>query len=785
MALLLGLLIHFNVNAQTTSPANLHENFSKYRESNLQEKIYVHLNQTFFLTGEILWFKLYLVEGTSNKPLDLSKVAYLEIIRDEVPLLQAKVEVKNGLGSGSLFLPATLLSGNYTVRAYTQWMRNYQPEFFFHQPITIVNTFKGLDVKPTSPVSKIDVQFFPEGGNLVDGIPSKVAFKISTQQGIPFSTRGAIVNEHNDTLTTFTPLKFGIGNFTFTPSLERPVKALVKDENGIIRSFDLPTIYPQGYVMSLADQSDQLTITITANTSPENIHLFAHNRQAISYSQTHVLANGQASFSIPKGLLGDGINHFTVFNQQFQPVCERLYFVQPKTQLEINLSASQQEYGTRRKVILDISTQHTNKPVETNLSLSVFRIDSLPLLERIDMLSYLYLAADLSGHIEAPEYYFSTDDKLVSEATDNLMMTHGWRRFKWENILSEKPTEFQFVPEYRGHIVKGVVQDLSGKPAAHVGTFVSVPGKNIRLYLSRSNELGYVQYEMKNFFGAQKIIAQTNVHLDSTYKIAIRSPFTDQPSRYYVPPFQLLPSIEKNLLDRAIAMQVQDVYYEDKMNRLKRTASDSTAFYGKADETYLLDDYTRFPIMEEVMREYVKGVWVRKRKDGFHFIVMDNVNQTVFDKDPLLLVDGVPAFNVNSVMELNPLKISKVEVLTRKYYLNDQSFPGIVSYTSYEGDMAGFQLDPKTVTLDYEGLQLQREFYSPKYENERQRLSRMPDQRTLLHWAPEINTINGKAQVEFYTSDLDGNFLIVVEGLSSTGKAGSAESQFKVIPRQK
>jgi hypothetical protein len=186
-----------------------------------------------------------------------------------------------------------------------------------------------------------------------------------------------------------------------------------------------------------------------------------------------------------------------------------------------------------------------------------------------------------------------------------------------------------------------------------------------------------------------------------------------------------------------------------------------------------------------VLREYVKGVWVRKRKDGFHFLVMDNVNQTVFEEDPLILLDGVPAFDVNDVMELNPANIKKLDVFTRMYYLSDQAFPGIVSYSSYAGDMAGFQLDPKTLTLDYEGLQLQREFYSPRYENESQRKSRLPDQRTVLHWAPDINTENGKAKVEFYTSDQEGNFIVIIEGLTAHGEPGSVVGQFKVIPQQK
>jgi len=239
-------------------------------------------------------------------------------------------------------------------------------------------------------------------------------------------------------------------------------------------------------------------------------------------------------------------------------------------------------------------------------------------------------------------------------------------------------------------------------------------------------------------------------------------------------------SFSKALLNRSIAMQVQDVFHEAALNKFKLQSEDGTAFFGQADETYRLDDYTRFPVMEEVMREYVKGVWVRKRKDGFHFMVMDNINLTVFNDNPLVLVDGLPVFNINEIMNLNPLKVSKVDVLTGRYYLGDQSFPGIVSYTSVEGDLAGLPLDPKKITLDYEGLQLQREFYTPNYENGSGLTSRTPDRRTALYWAPAITTLKGKAQFKFSTSDLSGNFIIVVEGLSSKGKAGSALQKITV-----
>ena len=780
---LLGLLTCLQAFAQSPAELKVIHKFDEHRVTHLQEKLYLHADRTFYLTGETMWFKIYLVDGSLHKKLALSKVAYVEIIQDQTAVLQTKIELKEGTGNGSFFIPATLASGNYTIRAYTNWMKNSDPEFYYHQPITIINPFKSMEAA-TSEMVDLRVSFFPEGGNLVNGLTSKVAFKIHDQHGNGVDGKGAVVNRKNDTVATFASLKFGLGNFTMTPSAADEYKALLIDPKGKVKSFSLPPIFQEGYVMRMKDERDQLIITIqNTGSSPENILLFAHNRQVITKTEVQASMQGITKFVINKELLRDGISHLTVFNGELQPVCERLYFKRPAKNLSIHVGNLVQKYETREKVRLNITTTNENNlPVAADLSMSVYQLDSLPALDRTDIVSYLYLTSDLTGVIESPAYYISGTDKNAEAATDNLMLTHGWRRFSWSNVFNAVPNPPQYIPEYRSHIIEGKVRTLSGETASYVSTYLSTPGKSVRLYTSRSNAQGRIQFEMKNFYGSQKIIAQTNQKLDSTFVIEIKSPFSGKYAALPSPSFNIPSTHEKNLLKRSISMQVQDVFYENRLNRFKRSTQDSSAFYGEADESYLLDDYTRFPVMEEVMREYVKGVWVRKRKDGFHFLVLDNVNHDVFEENPLILMDGVPVFDVNDIMELNPVNIKKLDVFTRMYYLGHQSLPGIVSYSSNAGDMAGFQLDPKTLTLDYEGLQLQREFYAPQYEKADEQKSRLPDQRTLLHWRPDINTTQGKANVEFFTSDVAGNFMVIMEGMSADGKAGSAYKSFKVIP---
>ncbi len=227
-------------------------------------------------------------------------------------------------------------------------------------------------------------------------------------------------------------------------------------------------------------------------------------------------------------------------------------------------------------------------------------------------------------------------------------------------------------------------------------------------------------------------------------------------------------------------MQVQNSYFQEESSQLVDTGTDSVAFYGTADETYYLDDYTRFPIMEEVMREYVPGVLVRKRKNSFYFLVIDKMKKTVFRESSMILLDGVPIFDVNKIMAFDPLKVKKLEVINRTYYLGSLTFPGIVSYRTYDADLGGFTLNPEVMTLDYEGLQQQREFYSPRYDQGKD-LKRVPDQRSLLYWNPTVVTDKmGNVHLEFFASDKSGVFRVELQGVASDGSAGHSTVSFTV-----
>ncbi|MGZ3873521.1 MAG: hypothetical protein ACXVJD_11415 [Mucilaginibacter sp.] len=749
--------------------------FNLYKQNALQEKIFVHTDKSTYLPGEILWFKIYCVDGNFHRPLDLSKVVYVEVLdNNQSPVVQAKIAVNNGVGDGSLYIPVALSNGNYKFRAYTNWMKNFSPDFYFEKVITLVNPLKSPDNAAKEIAASYDVRFFPEGGNLVNGLNSKVAFKATGKKGKGIDVTGVVIDQHNDTVARFRSLKFGMGNFSFTPAAGSSYKALVKVGNSTISS-NLPAINNQGYVMKLADNGPQIDITVRG--ADGNVYIFAHTRQMVKAAESLQIINGIAHFIIDKNTLGDGISTITLFNDARQPVCERLFFKRPAQKLFIAASADQQQYALRKKVNLSITAKDAaGKAVNANMSMAVYRIDSLQHPDRSDIFDYLWLSSDLRGSVESPDYYFKNNDPETNEALDNLLLTQGWRRFDWDHVLANTQQTPGFLPEYKGHIVTAkIVNTQTAAPAANILTYIGIPGKRVQVYTSQSDSLGHLMYSTKDFYGPGEIVAQTNTSIDTNYRVDILNPFSEQYSKTALPKFEFTESMTNALKAHSLSTQVLNIYSGDNIRRFYSPAVDSSAFYGKPYKTYKLDDFTRFTTMEEDLREYVSEDNIVNSKGRFHIKVLND--RGFLEGDPLVLIDGVPVFDMNKVFAVDPLKVRKLEVIRERFFYGPSSQEGIFSFTTYKGDLGGVELDPRAVVIDYEGLQLRREFYSPVYDTEAQAASRIPDFRNLLYWSP---TIGPQGRVSFYTSDLGGKYIGVVQGITADGNAGSQYFSFDV-----
>jgi hypothetical protein len=754
-----------------------------YARQRLEEKLYVHTDKDFYLSGEICWFKLYLVNATTNKPMDLSKVAYLEWLdKDNKPILQAKAGLLKGYGDGSAYLPATLRSGTYKLRAYTSWMKNYGADWFFEKTITVVNARRSADMPSVPDSLYYPVAFFPEGGNFIENIPGKLGFRITDQYGRGVECSGVVTEDDQDTVARFQPYRFGIGTFMLTARTGHRYRAIFRLPDGTAIPTLLPTPQKEGMAMSVVKEGQdhwRVNVQAVGAAATGTVYLITHCREQVKKAEAATLTDGKASFVVDRQSLPGGISVLTLFNAARQPTCERLVFRQPEHPLQLTIQPDKQQYGTRQKI--DLAVNASGDTSTPQCSLSVYRVDALQGVPENRIGEYLWLTSDLKGKIESPGYYFGHPED--EQAMDNLLLSHGWRRFHWGDVQSHGIPIFDYAPEYNGAIISAKVTDMhTGGAGKGIQVYLSVAGKRTQFTSAYSDDEGRVKFELPDFYGGQDIILQTNPR-DSFYRVEVQNPWAetysdDRPITPY--PLGKLDSGVLKVND--LALQVLNRYGGERLKQFRVPAiADTTLFYYRPDYSYLLDDYTRFTTMEEVMREYVILMLVQRRSGHYHLPLFELPYNQFFDSDPLILLDGVPVFNIDSLMTIDPLKVWRLQTVHRKVFMGSTYYPGIMNWTTYKGDLGGYILDPRSTVVDYEGLSMAREFYSPQYATPDAAATHLPDFRNVLYWTPTVPMgSGGKGSLSFYSSDLPGKYIIVAEGLTADGSAGTGIAGFEV-----
>lgn len=782
------LLLVFLSQSQDAAIDSIKAQLARHTANNLTEKIYLHTDRNFYIPGEMIWFKAYMVNGSSGHISDFSKVAYVDVLdENNKPQLQAKILLQQGTGNGSLYLPLTLNTGAYKIRAYTSWMKNFDASFYYEKNIQVVNTFMSAGIPVTDTTEKIDIQFFPEGGNLLNGFESRVAYKITANNGKGVNDFSAIVvNQHNDTISSFGSYKFGIGSLILKPQPNHQYKSIVTTASGKTYEQALPLANETGYTMRASVAANKVFVEVNAKV-PSNanntVYLLAQTRGILKTAEAKTLENGKTVFVIPEALLDAGISQLTVFSSNRQAVCERLYFKNPTNNLQIEASTSNASYQTRKKIDIDITAATTlQKSLAHSMSMSVYRLDDLQKETAFDIRSYLWLSSDLKGNVENPNWYFNNSDSAAT-GLDYLMLTHGWRRFYWYDVQQGNTPPLTFLPEIDGHIIYGRLLDSSTqKPHPAAPVYLSIPGIHTKFYATQSDQNGLFKFYTRDVLGQGEIMLQADGLEGRPYNIEVHTPFSEKYAATKIVSDVINESLKSSLEKASLNAQVQRKYAWELMKKFRLPSDvDTSSFYGKPDERYRLDDYTRFTTMEEVLREYVLGVLVGRSGGKFKLTMLDVPNNRLFRDNPLVLLDGVPVLDMDRILSYDPLKVNRIELVKRRYYYGPLMFDGIVNMITYKGSLDSYSIDPKTIILDYDGLQMQREFYSPVYQTEDQVNNHIADYRNLLYWSPDVRTdTKGKAQVSFYSSDVKGRYKAVIEGISNDGAAGSRSLFFDV-----
>ncbi|MDP3445150.1 MAG: hypothetical protein Q8T08_20000, partial [Ignavibacteria bacterium] len=325
-----------------------------------------------------------------------------------------------------------------------------------------------------------------------------------------------------------------------------------------------------------------------------------------------------------------------------------------------------------------------------------------------------------------------------------------------------------FIPEYEGEIIKGKISSSSRiNSFGLTKAFLSVPGGNAEIYTSEADSNGIVSFFTNNIYGNREVVLEvSSSDTTSSNSLELIDPFL-KPVLSSPAPLYLSPEMESILKERSIGMQIGKSFGIDSLYEI--SIPKFNPLLGDKKKEYLLDDYTRFPVMEEVIIEYITELRYRKSANKVDLQVRweSAFNSLAYSKDnTLALIDGIPVFDHKKILEYDPLKIKSLTIYGGIYYIGNVSYTGIVALNSYKGDYPGLTFNKSVRIVDYNGVQYPCKF-SGKAVSEG---SNLPDFRHTLYWDPIVNIGEGKAvSVNFNTPDYSGKFILSVEGIDENG----------------
>lgn len=769
----------------------------KYTEEFPQEKIYLHTDRPYYLSGETIWLKAYVTAGTTQQLSTISNTVYVELLAsDKSPVEKFILRADSGLGHGYLELPADLESGTYLLRAYTNWMRNFGEPFFFTKELKVWN----LDLtekKSTKKSDGLELQFFPEGGHLIEGLRNRVAFKAIGPDGLGREVSGKLVDDENNQVLDFKSTHLGMGDFFLSPEKGKRYRAIITSYPEL--SFPLESAKTGvALTVTYSEKSDDVVVKIQLSESlprPQSFTLAVHQRGDPSFLAQFTLANVIYFVKIPKAKLAHGLNHLTLFNTNAKPLSERLLFIDKGEQLTINVSGLKESYRAREKVELEIETLNSDgKRVPAYLSLTAIHSSEVA-LDSYDknILNYLLLSSDLKGHIEAPGFYFDSKNADRYAKLDLLLLTQGWSRFRWDSLLQD---QWPALPHYveKGLNIQGsLVDELTKKPVEGGKVTYFTSSNNSDILVAATGNKGRFIFDDVVFCDSSQAVLQGENRKGKNFVLFNVDPLWPQQTSTYsiseevmsLNEFQrslIAKGVERRKIDSSYQFEGKTIILDEVEIKEKRIEADQEKrmYMGASrtirTENVLGSQYMLHPL--ELLRG-TAGIRLTPNPPGY-FVTIRGVGTIGSGAEPLILLDNTPV-DINMLNTIPVSSISSVDIFrgAEAAAFGSQGANGVIIFYSKSG--SGITQPPKGIfTFNFTGYQTPREFYSPKYDIQKPEHIK-PDSRATVHWQPLIQTnAEGKATVSFYNPDPEGEIIIQLEGLSILGLPGVRTQNYQI-----
>ncbi|MEP5613799.1 MAG: TonB-dependent receptor plug domain-containing protein [Cyclobacteriaceae bacterium] len=784
------VLLLFFCTAMLTTNDSISSKFIHFYTFFPQEKIYLHLSKPHYRLGETIWFKAYLVDGSTHRTEAKSSVVRVELIDPNGKVISKRIlSTMHSRMSADFNLDISLEPGPYTIRAFTNWMRNFDQDYFYSSTF---NVFKGNGLetfeKEKTMAKEIEMAFFPEGGDLFVGLESTIAIKAIDPAGKGISLQGVVRNTNNEEVVPFETNDLGFAKLNLTPQVGVTYTAHVST-SGDEYIYNLPSALANGYGLSIENEysSEKVKIKLTGvGVDLANSSIFIHQRGVIQSSTSVETSSPSFSIDLDKAELSPGVYHLTMFDQNDQPVAERLFavnfdMIDVSSTLEMD---SVYKSGTSVDLTVKVVDSEA-RSLTGSVSASVTKENGSYYSKDQNIQSYLLLSSDLKGSIEkASNYFESTAEAHVK--LDLLMLTQGWKRFTWNEILSDSLKNVDFLLEDEGVVLTGTVFDFYNRSRPRKG-FVSMSTISSSSPLEVNTGLqGQFQIPGINFpdtidllLNAQRVVNKKGKLKDDTF-IEI-----DKEESPDILDDQLLADLSTTSIDQLLR----------EVDSTDFTLLDEVVIEGAREVKVVKDPFAKAKsrylnpsiriVADSVFKKSVavknvvgfmrnipgvaiigSGPSALVRLQGLGSQKRFNV-ATIENMAPLYLLDGVPT-SETSVNSLNPFDIYYIDILrgTQASLYGTRGSNGVIAIYLRPAELAKTIPRPGSIFLQFPGYYASKKFEFTDIM--KANLAKDPLGIT-VHWNPSIELKDGGGQLTFELPNEPGNYFIRMEGMAENG----------------
>ncbi len=785
---------------------------NKYNNYNPVEKVFIHTDRDRLRPGDNLWYSAYTVLGEFHYYSNASKVVYIDLVnqKNEIVVSQKKY-LFDGKSNGDLTIPPDLPEGNYELRGYTDWMKNYPEEFIFKKRIQI-KTNSELDI--SNPVSKkIDLQFFPEGGHMIENLAGRVALKAIGYNGLGINLKGKIYDSKGNYVTLFQSREKGMGVFNFKPKSGESYTAILEDNS----RHQLPKAISSGYSM-LVNNINSKNIKVKIQASPDlagkNFYLIGHVLNQ-KYYQARFNFGGKSyvSVEIPKNRIPSGVLTLTLFDDNMKPWCERIVFINNQEELVIQTSVDKSALDKGGDVQVNVLITDTEgKPVSTNFSLAITNKNRVVKNDyQSNILTHLLLESDLKGHVEDPAFYFKNRKRSTRYKLDLVMLTNGWRRFQWGRMKNYDIDSVKNHPFAKGFELSGVAKTMQNKPLFSSKLNMIAKSKaGLKMFSTTTDNLGHFTFKNLTFSDSTKIVL--NAYDRKREPIDVKITLDRRVNAIQMLPQPFILEEKKNskvILGETTELEAEykKMVLEAKINTAsilkkgivldevivknnKRKISGRKSRFGIEPDAVLDLDSNQY-FVDQLFK--LPGVTVV----GNRMTPLNPPRVSIRGSAPLWVVDGIPYASGGTgaggaspsmaregiipgvVLDLSTRDIERVEVLKDIAATSQYGSRGnggvIVIYTKGGSYNKQDIISPDFTIL---GMISEKEFYVPKYEIQAN-LKENKNTISTLYWNPSLVTNKqGFSSIKFQNQGNLKEIQIAIEALSENGLPGSYLQSF-------